>query len=164
MTGSAGPAPARVRELAEQGYGRNACARELGISRRAVDAAAVEAGVEWSREHTRQATAALVADSQHELSAMFSETASLAARRLLVELQSESPDPALIRALSSAADLPAGKLLIIADRVSTTDHDDRGDSLLDTLASGFASWAEHVANTTDHDDHDRPITIEGNTR
>lgn len=137
--------PARVKELVEQGFGRNAVARELGVSYRAVDEVAKAEGITWDRSRTKKATAALVADAQHELSSMFSETASVAARRLLEELQSDDPNPHLIRALASASDLPAGRLLSIAERMTDGSADDT-ESLLGRLAAGVNEWAEHLAN------------------
>lgn len=147
----AGPARARVVELAEEGYGRNAIARELGCSRRAVDEAAKAEGISWDRSQTKAATAALVADAQHELSALFSETASMAARRLLAELQADVPDPQLIRALATSADLPAGRLLSIAERLPDSSADDTA-SLLARLSAGVDEWAAHWAKQPPEDD------------
>lgn len=142
MSGRAGPA--RVRELAEQGYGRNACARELGVSRRQVDTWAREAGVDWSRAGTAAATKARMIDRRAELADDFSQIADGAAERLLQALDADEIDPHVLRALANVAGLSVDKLTALADRLDA--DEDRGDSLLDRLASGFSEWAEHVAN------------------
>lgn len=159
MTGRAGPA--RVKELAEQGLGRNAVSRELGISRRQVDKLAREAGVDWTRTATEAATAARMADVRAALADDFSEIADRSAERLLDALDADELDPHVLRALANVAGTSTDKLAALSDRLTATG--DQGDSVLDKLASGFATWAEHVANT-DHDDHDQPLTIEGNNR
>lgn len=140
--------PVRVRELAEQGYGRNACARELSVSRRQIDAWAREAGVDWSRAGTAAATRARMIDRRAELADDFSQIADRSAERLLDALDADEIDHNVIRALVNAAGTSADKLTSLADRL--TADDGTGDSVLDRLAAGFSEWAEHVANTDDH--------------
>lgn len=59
-----GDAHARVVELHGQGYGRNAIARMLGVSRWTVDQAARDAGLSFDRAATEAATAAATADNR----------------------------------------------------------------------------------------------------
>ena len=155
---SAGTTPARVRELAGQGYGRNACARELGVSRRQIDKLAREAGIDWSRTATEAATRARMADRRAELVDDFSEISDRAAERLLQALDADEIDPNVIRALINAAGTATDKLAALGDRLDS--DEDRGDSLLERLASGFTEWAEHVANT-DHQHNTTSTTDEG---
>lgn len=143
--------PARVKELAEQGYGRNACARELGVSRRQIDTWAREAGVDWTRTATEAATKARMADRRAELVDDFSEISDRAAERLLDALDADDLDPHILRALVSVAGTATDKLDALADRLTATD--DHGDSVLDKLAAGFQSWAAHVEQL-DHIQHD----------
>lgn len=143
MSGCAGPT--RVKELSEQGLGRNACARELGVSRRQIDTWAREAGVDWSRAGTAAATKARMIDRRAELAEDFGAIADRSAERLLQALDEDEIDHNVIRALVNAAGTSADKLTALADRLDATE--DRGDSLLDRLATGFSEWAEHVANT-----------------
>ena len=145
----AGPTPARVRELAEQGYGRNACARELGVSRRQLDTWAREAGVSWVRSSTEAATKARMADVRASLADDFSQIADGAAERLLAALDADDLDPHVLRALVSVAGTATDKLAALADRL--TADDGTGDSVLDKLAAGFQSWAAHV----EHLDHNQ---------
>lgn len=145
MTGRAGPAPARVKELAEQGYGRNACARELGVSRRAVDQAAREAGIDWSRTATEAATRARMADVRAALADDFADISDRAAERLLEALDADELDANVLRALANVAGTSTDKLAALSDRLATDDG--TGDSVLDRLAAGFQSWADHVATT-----------------
>lgn len=145
--GRAGPAPARVKELAEQGYGRNACARELGVSRRQIDAWAREAGVDWSRAGTAAATRARMIDRRAELAEDFSDIADRAAERLLQALDADEIDHHVIRALINAAGTSADKLAALADRIDAAE--DRGDSLLDQLRAGIDSWAAGLSDQTD---------------
>ena len=136
--------PARVRALAEQGLGRNACARELGVSRRQVDTWARAAGVDWSRAGTAAATRARMIDRRAELADDFSAIADRSAERLLDALDADEIDPHVVRALVNAAGTSADKLAALADRL--TADDGTGDSVLDRHAAGFSEWAEHVAN------------------
>ena len=152
MSGRAGPA--RVKELAEQGYGRNACARELGVSRRQIDTWAREAGVDWSRAGTAAATRARMIDRRADLAEDFSAIADRSAERLLQALDADEIDHNVIRALVNAAGTSADKLAALADRIDATE--DRGDSLLDRLAAGFQSWAAHV----EHLDHNQTTDAE----
>lgn len=140
--------PAEVARLAREGMGRNATARHLGVSRRAVDDAARAAGVSWVRSSTEAATRARMADRRAELLDDFSAISDRAAERLLQALDADDLDPRVLQALANVAGLSVDKLTALADRIDATE--DRGDSLLDRLATGFASWAEHVANTDDH--------------
>ena len=151
----AGPAPARVRELAEQGYGRNACARELGVSRRQVDTWAREAGVSWVRSSTEAATKARMADRRAELADDFSAISDRAAERLLDALDRDEIDPRVLQALANVAGLSVDKLTALADRIDA--DEDRGDSLLDQLRRGIDSWAAGLAEQ-DHDQDDQTTT------
>lgn len=154
MTGRTGPTekvdPDTVAQLAADGLGRNAVARTLNVSRRAVDEAARAAGVTWVRTGTAAATAARLTDARADLADTFATTADLAGDRLIEALRADDLDPQILRALATVAGISADKLIALGDRVDT--GDDRGDSLLDTLATGFASWAEALANepNTDH--------------
>ncbi|MGX1857357.1 hypothetical protein ACWIFB_07965 [Dietzia sp. NPDC055340] len=148
MTGRAGPArkvdPEQVAQLAADGLGRNAISRRLGVSRRAVDEAARQAGITWDRSATAAATAARLADVRAELTDSFTEAADLATGRLIEELHQDQLDAGTLRALATVAGISADKLIVLGDRLTATD--DHGDSLLDRLATGFSEWAEHVAN------------------
>lgn len=143
--------PEEVARLAADGLGRNAVARELGVSRRAVDTAAQAAGITWVRSSTEAATRARMADRRAELAEDFSDIADRSAERLLQALDADDLDPNVIRALVNAAGTSADKLTALADRIDT--GDDTGDSVLDRLATGFASWAEHVATTEQNLEH-----------
>lgn len=151
MTGRAGPTPARVRELAEQGYGRNACARELGVSRRAIDQAAREAGVEWSRAATEAATRARMSDVRAALADDFADISDRAAERLLDALDRDDLDPHVLRALANVAGLSVDKLAALADRLDVDDA--TGDSLIAQMGAWFAAAAH---NRTDHTNTDAP--------
>lgn len=138
MSGRAGPAPARVRELAEQGLGRNACARELGCSRRQIDKLAREAGVDWTRTATEAATAARMADVRAALADDFSEIADRSAERLLDALDADELDANVLRALANVAGTSVDRLTALADRIDT--EQDSPDNLLDQLRRGIDSW------------------------
>ena len=162
MTGGrAGPPrkadPEQVAQLAADGLGRNAVARTLGVSRRAVDEAARAAGVTWDRTATAQATAARLADVRAELTDSFAEAADLATGRLIEELRQDQLDAGTLRALATVCGISTDKIIALGDRVSATDT--TGDSLLDRLAAGFSEWAEHVANAEETTEHNTP---EGN--
>lgn len=152
MKGRAGPPrkadPEQVAQLAADGLGRNAISRRLGVSRRAVDEAARAAGVTWDRTATAAATAARMADVRAELADTFATTADLAGDRLIEELRRDQLDAGTLRALATVCGISTDKLVILGDRLTATDG--TGDSLLDRLATGFSEWAEHVANTDDH--------------
>lgn len=141
--------PEQVAQLAADGLGRNAVARQLGVSRRAVDEAARAAGVSWVRTATAAATAARLTDVRAELADTFATTADLAGDRLIDALQDDQLDPAILRALATVAGISADKLIALGDRVNTTD--DTGDDLLTRLSAGVASWAEALSGTTDHE-------------
>lgn len=149
MSGRAGPPrkvdPEQVAQLAADGMGRNAVARRLGVSRRAVDEAAKTAGVTWDRSATAAATAARLADVRADLADTFATTADLAGDRLIEALRADQLDPGTLRALATVAGISTDKLVILGDRLTATD--DHGDSLLDRLAAGFASWVENTSNT-----------------
>lgn len=149
MTGRAGPVPARVRELAEQGLGRNACALELGVSRRQIDKLAREAGVDWSRASTAAATQARMIDRRAELAEDFSAISDRAAERLLEALDEDELDPHILRALANVAGTSTDKLAALADRIDT--EQDSPDNLLDHLRRGIDSWH---AGLTDQDQDD----------
>lgn len=151
MTGGrAGPPrkvdPEQVAQLAADGHGRNAVARTLGVSRRAVDEAARAAGITWDRSATAAATAARLADVRAELTDSFTEAADLATGRLIEELHQDQLDAGTLRALATVAGISADKLVILGDRVSATDG--TGDSLLDQLRAGIDSWAAGLADQT----------------
>ncbi|MCD2262447.1 hypothetical protein K3888_06995 [Dietzia aurantiaca] len=150
----AGPAPARVRELSEQGYGRNACARELGVSRRQVDKLARDAGVDWSRAGTAAATRARMIDRRAELAEDFSDIADRAAERLLQALDADEIDHNVIRALVNAAGTSADKLSTLADRLDADENSP--ESLLDTMRAGFNNW--HAALKAGLDDQGQTTT------
>ncbi|MBC7271678.1 MAG: hypothetical protein H5T76_23715 [Streptomyces sp.] len=163
MTGRAGPTPKAdpetVARLAADGHGRNSVARTLGVSRRAVDAAARAAGVTWVRTGTAAATAARLADVRADLTDQFTEAADLATGRLIEALQADDLDPGILRALATVAGISADKLISLGDRVSAAE--DRGDSLLDQLRAGIDSWAAGLADqdqteeTIERKEHER---------
>ena len=146
--------PEEVARLAADGLGRNACARHLGVSRRAVDEAAKAAGVSWVRSSTEAATKARMADRRAELVDDFSEISDRAAERLLEALDDDELDPNVLRALANVAGLSIDKLTALSDRL--TADDGTGDSVLDKLAAGFQSWAAHV----EHLDHNQTTDAE----
>lgn len=148
MTGRAGPA--RVRELSEQGLGRNACARELGVSRRQVDKLAREAGIDWSRASTAAATQARMIDRRAELADDFSQIADRSAERLLDALDRDDLDPNVLRALANVAGLSVDKLVALADRLDT--EQDSPDNLLDQLRRGIDSWHAGLADQDQNTD------------
>lgn len=151
MSGRAGPTrkvdPEQVAQLAAEGLGRNAVARTLGVSRRAVDEAARAAGVTWDRTATAQATAARLADVRADLADTFATTADLAGDRLIDELGRDDLDAGTLRALATVCGISTDKLIALGDRVSATDE--RGDSLLDQLRDGIDSWAAGLADQTE---------------
>ena len=144
--------PEIVAQLAADGMGRNAVARTLGVSRRAVDTAAKAAGITWVRSSTEAATKARMADRRAELLDDFSEISDKAAERLLDALDADEIDPRVLQALAQVAGTATDKLDRLADRL--TADDGTGDSLLDRLAAGFQSWAAHV----EHLDHNQTTT------
>ena len=144
-----GRTPARVNleevaRLASEGMGRNAVARHLGVSRRAVDEAAKAAGVSWVRSSTEAATKARMADRRAELAEDFSEISDRAAERLLQALDADDLDPRVLQALAQVAGAATDKLTTLADRLDA--DGDRGDSLLDQLRAGIDSWAAGLAD------------------
>lgn len=149
MSGRAGPA--RVRELAEQGLGRNACARELGVSRRQIDTWAREAGVSWVRSSTEAATRARMADRRAELLDDFSEISDRAAERLLNALDRDEIDPRALQALAQVAGLSVDKLTALADRIDADDA--HPDSLLDQLRAGIDNWHQGLTEQNTDDDN-----------
>lgn len=146
--------PAQVAHLAADGLGRNAVARHLGVSRRAVDEAARAAGVTWDRTATAAATSARLADVRADLADTFADAADLAGDRLITALQADALDPSVLRSLATVAGISADKLLALGDRVRPAD--DHGQSILDRLSEGFGEWAEWAANTPP--ETDRPTT------
>ena len=140
--------PATVARLAADGLGRNACARRLGVSRRAVDEAARIAGITWVRSSTEAATKARMADRRAELADDFSLISDRAAERLLDALDADEIDPRVLQALAQVAGTATDKLDRLADRL--TADDGTGDSVLDKLAAGFQSWAAHVEQLDHH--------------
>lgn len=138
--------PEEVARLAREGMGRNAAARHLNVSRRAVDEAARAAGVSWVRSSTEAATRARMADRRAELAEDFSEISDRAAERLLDALDADDLDPHVLRALANVAGLSVDKLAVLADRIDA--DEDRGDSLLDQLRRGIDSWAAALTDQT----------------
>lgn len=142
--------PEKVAQLAREGMGRNAVARHLDVSRRAVDEAARAAGVTWVRTATEAATRARVADVRASLAADFADISDRAAERLLEALDRDELDPHTLRALANVAGVSVDRLTALADRI---DHDETtANSLLDQLRGGFDSWAAALAHH-DYDDH-----------
>lgn len=144
--------PEEVARLASEGMGRNACARHLGVSRRAVDTAAQAAGITWVRSSTEAATKARVADVRASLAADFADIADGAAERLLDALDRDEIDPHVLRALANVAGISTDKLTTLADRLDA--DEDRGDTLLDQLRRGIDSWHAGLADQTDQTDQD----------
>lgn len=147
--------PEEVAQLAREGMGRNACARHLGVSRRAVDTAAQAAGVSWVRSSTEAATRARMADVRASLADDFSQIADGAAERLLDALDRDELDPHILRALVSVAGTATDKLDALADRLDADENSP--ESLLDTMRAGFANW--HAALKAGLDDQDQTNTI-----
>lgn len=143
--------PAEVARLAGEGMGRNAVARHLGVSRRAVDTAAQAAGVSWVRASTEAATRARMADVRASLADDFSQIADGAAERLLDALDRDEIDPRVLQALAQVAGTATDKLDRLADRL--TADEDRGDSLLDQLRAGIDSWAAGLADQEQNTEH-----------
>ena len=146
--------PEEVARLAREGMGRNACARHLGVSRRAVDTAAQAAGITWVRSSTEAATRARMADVRASLADDFSQIADGAAERLLDALDRDEIDPHVIRALANVAGLSVDKLAALADRLDADENSP--ESLLDTMRAGFANW--HSALKAGLDDQDQTTT------
>ena len=144
--------PEEVARLAAEGMGRNATARTLGVSRRAVDDAARAAGVSWVRSSTEAATRARMADRRAELLDDFSQISDRAAERLLQALDRDEIDPRVLQALAQVAGTATDKLDRLADRL--TADDGTGDSLLDRLAAGIDSWAAGLAEQDDQTNQD----------
>lgn len=148
--------PEEVARLAAEGMGRNAVARTLGVSRRAVDEAAKTAGVSWVRSSTEAATKARVADVRASLVADFADIADGAAERLLDALDRDELDPNVLRALANVAGLSVDKLAALADRIDT--EQDSPDNLLDQLRRGIDSWH---AGLSDQDDQTNTDAVGG---
>lgn len=142
--------PTRVRELAEQGLGRNACALELGVSRRQIDAWAKAAGITWVRSSTEAATRARMADRRATLAEDFSAISDRAAERLLDALDRDEIDHNVIRALANVAGMSVDKLVALADRIDT--EQDSPDNLLDQLRRGIDSWNAGLADDQTNQD------------
>lgn len=141
--------PEEVAHLAADGLGRNAVARELGVSRRAVDEAARAAGVSWVRSSTEAATRARMADVRASLAVDFADIADGAAERLLDALDRDELDANVLRALANVAGLSVDKLAALADRLDT--EQDSPDTLLDQLRRGIDSWNAGLTDQTDQD-------------
>lgn len=144
--------PEEVARLAADGLGRNAVARHLGVSRRAVDDAAQAAGITWVRTATEAATRARVADVRASLADDFSQIADGAAERLLDALDRDEIDPHVIRALANVAGMSVDKLVALADRIDT--EQDSPDNLLDQLRRGIDSWHAGLADQDDQTNTD----------
>lgn len=146
--------PEEVARLAADGLGRNAVARHLGVSRRAVDEAARAAGVSWVRTSTEAATKARVADVRATLAGDFADIADGAAERLLDALERDDLDPHVLRALANVAGTSVDMLTALADRLDADENSP--ESLLDTMRAGFANW--HAALADGLDDQDQTNT------
>ena len=143
--------PEEVARLAREGMGRNAVARHLGVSRRAVDEAARAAGVSWVRTSTEAATRARMADVRATLAGDFADIADGAAERLLDALERDEIDPHVIRALANVAGTSVDKLAVLADRLDADEG--RGDSLLDQLRAGIDNWHQGLTEQNTDDDN-----------
>ena len=143
--------PEEVARLAAEGMGRNATARTLGVSRRAVDDAARAAGVSWVRSSTEAATRARMADRRAELLDDFSQISDRAAERLLQALDRDEIDPRVLQALAQVAGLSVDKLTALADRIDADDA--HPDSLLDQLRAGIDNWHQGLTEQNTDDDN-----------
>lgn len=90
-TQNAGDITDQVRDLAQAGWGRNAIARELGVSNYQVDKAAQAAGVTFDRAKVAQAVQARVVDAQAEREELAAQFRSVA-RVILSKVLSSSPE------------------------------------------------------------------------
>lgn len=129
------PIDGEVQRLADAGQGRNAIARELGVTRRNVDDAADRLGITWDRSRTIKATQARLADTQAELSEVLSDVAAEASRRLRQEIAKAEPDHHLIRSLSFAAGMGADRVAHLADRVGTAVGPDNGEGAIERFSA-----------------------------
>lgn len=101
------PLAPRVAELHEQGLGRNAIAKEMGVGGRIVSEVAKALGLTFDRSSTRVATAARVADSQERRAALAARILNTADKTLerLERLRGGDVDSAMkqARALNDVA-------------------------------------------------------------
>lgn len=101
-TQNAGDLTDQVRDLAQAGWGRNAIARELGVSNYRVNQAAKQAGVVFDRSATHKAVQARSVDAQAArvaLSAQFQEVARLTLDKALETLTATDLDTVELREL-----------------------------------------------------------------
>lgn len=140
--------PERVKELADQGHGRNQIMRITGASQWHVDKAAETAGVTFDRERTRKAVESLIADAQLErehLSVQFRQVARTILGKVLNadDLDSgELKDLMWAAGSSAASDARYGKLSLDQRVQQVMDHDGEKAAadfaeLLHTIRDGF---------------------------
>ena len=147
-----------VARLAGEGVGRNQIAVQLDVAQSTVSKAARHAGVDLDAAPAA-ATAGRARQAEHarlELAGLAHQIAMSAGNKLLTAIDRDDLDA--VRPLAIGFGIAADKEIALARHLPDSD-DSTGDNLLDQLRAGFAALAEH----TDHDDHDRPITLEGNT-
>ena len=148
-----------VARLASEGVGRNQIAVQLDVAQSTVSKAAQHAGIDLDAAPAA-ATAGRARQAEHarlELAGIAHQIAMSAGNKLLTAIDRD--DLEAMRPLAVAFGVSADKEINLARHLPDSD-DSTGDNLLDQLRTGFAALAEH----TDHDDHGRPLTIEGNTR
>lgn len=147
----------RVRDLAQAGWGRNAIARELGVSNYRVSQAAEQAGVVFDRSATRKAVQARSIDAQAAraaLSEQFQEVARLTLDRALETLTATDLDPVELRELvwiagsAAASDVRLAKLALDALRVKSTAQaaDD-----LNTVVDAITTSITEITSITEED-------------
>lgn len=142
--------PERVRELADQGYGRNAIMRLTGATQWKVDRAAEAAGVTWDTRRTRKAVETLQVDAAIEREQLAGDFRQIA-RVILSKVIGSDPgefDPASLRDLmwtagsAAASDARYGRLSLDRQRhAQVIDQDSEAKEqfgeLLRTLRGGF---------------------------
>ncbi|MCY1656012.1 UNVERIFIED_ORG: hypothetical protein EDC92_1591 [Dietzia maris] len=110
-----------VARLHSEGLGRNAIARELGISTATVSSAARIAGVSFDTSGTEVATRSRVqqlAEARVDLADMAADLATRAGRRLRVELDANVLSPNNVRTLGIAFGIAVDKLVALSAEVT----------------------------------------------
>lgn len=162
--------PAKVKELVEQGHGRNEIARRLKTNVYQVNKAAHAAGVTFDRSATKAATAARLADAQAERSELADQFRQVSQTILNVVLNSDPGDltPDALRDLlwsagsAAASDARYGKLLLDTELSRITEEHqseaaEQFGAFLNTVREGFQTLEDTpIEELEDAEDDELP--------
>lgn len=147
--------PARVKEMAAEGWGRNAIAEQLEVTTYRVDQAAREAGVSFDRSMTREATQARVLAAQAErleLGDQLREVARVLLADLLHGDHRDLPTHEVKDKLWGIGSVIASDVRLAQLAIREAEHDRSGEddseakeqfgALLESIRSGFDTLDE----------------------